>query len=112
MPGTMEVDRWLLLAVLGIAGMVFFAAGEFLGWFHDIGEFGFWVSLAASIIGVILTASRRQAHAILAGIGIVEKGVASVEENTRAIPHIEENTSDALQVLRDIRDRLPPPPPR
>jgi hypothetical protein len=81
------VDRWLLLAILGLAGVIFFGAGELLGWFRDVGEVGFWLSLAGLIIGLVANASRSQAFRIERsssrlehGLGRVEHGVLRVEQ--------------------------------
>lgn len=109
---TFEVDRWLILGIVGTIAAIVFAAGEFLGWWDQLGEFGFWASVVTAAVGYLLTASRRQAKVVIGGLGRVEANTAPIpriEANTEAIPRIEANTAAALDLLGEIRDRLPPP---
>lgn len=111
------VDRWFLLGVIGLAIMAISATGEFLGWWEQFGEWSFWFGAMLTLLGFVTNATRAQGTALIlgnqrieAGIGRVEAGVGRVEANTQAIPRIEANTHETVQLLREIRDRLPSPP--
>ena len=109
-----EVDRWLIIGIIGIIGMIVSAVGEFLGWWRDAGTWGFWVSLGLAVVGIVTNATRGQGKLILrrmdradatmnrveAGVNRVEAAVGRVEANTAVLPEVRD-------LLRDIRDRLP-----
>lgn len=95
-----QVDRWLILGIIGIIGMIVSAVGEFLGWWRQLGEWGFWLSLGLAVLGLGTNATRGQGKSMMVALGRVEAGVGRVEMNTAVLPEVRD-------LLRDIRDRLP-----
>lgn len=110
---------WLTLAAIGITGFIIAFLGEFVfGWWEQFGEWLAWATGALSIIAILGAAAsfqlravgedvrdlKRTAHRIEANTQTIPR----IEANTEAIPRIEANTSEAVGLLRDIRDRLPP----
>lgn len=109
------LDRRLLLymagAAMGIVLYIVAVLGEFVfHWWNDVGLFLAVGSLFLTIVLGLIAASRfqvdhlgREIRAVGAGVGRVEASTQRIEANTAGLPRME-------VLLREIRDRLPPPP--
>lgn len=104
-----RIDWGLVLVAIGLTIMTVSAVGEFLGWWDQGGEWGFWVGILVTGLGVYLTASRRQARRLLEGNQRIERGVGRAEQGVGRVERsIQGQTEEVVPLLREIRDRLPP----
>jgi hypothetical protein len=125
-PVDRQLVSWLVLLVIGIAGVVLAFLGEFVfHWFNDFGEWAVWVSLAIAVVAALGAATRFQVRTLGDALAHLTRSSERVEGNTLRIEantqrieanthrieantqRIEANTAESVALLREIRDRLP-----
>lgn len=111
-----------VMAALGLTGIALALLGEYLGWWSDFGEaLGVTSIIATGIAGavaVLVTASRGQVGEVGEKVEVVGDKVETVGEkvdnvgaNVDAAHHdIVRRQDQQTDLLRQIRDRLPPGP--
>lgn len=108
------VDKYQAAAAAMIAlGLIITAvsvAGEFLGWWHDLGELGTVLGVALTALGIVvailLGATKRDVLSVVGEVRTVREEVRVVGDEVRKTGRTLDRHTD---ILVEIRDRLPSP---
>lgn len=130
-----EFLPFLAYMLMGVAMMVLGVAGELLGWWNDLGENLVLSGAIQLALGALLTylfgASRKQVAVLTAEtrsgfrevnerlgsvdehLGSMDQRLGSVDQRLGSVDQrlgsIEGKLDEGNGILREIRDRLPPP---
>ena len=116
------MDRWFWLSVAGFAGSLLLGAvavtGELLHWWGDLGLILGIISLLGTVAFGFAASTRFQVERLgtkIDGVGTKVDSVGTKVDTVgdkvghvrEAVDRVEANTHETVELLRDIRDRLP-----
>lgn len=125
------VDRyeaaWVTMLLIGIALIISGQVGHQLGWWNDFGDFQTWLGIGLAVAGLVIAilygSSKRQVRGVRREVAGSREDIRKVGEDVRQVGedvrHVGAEVRSAHQdivgrqdqqteLLRQIRDRLPP----